>query len=73
MSTPLNPSHTSSLVLSLVVNGHNTDLTHVIEVTGCTIYALKDALPLLKAYMFKCGSKVECIKLIELTKAIWSA
>ena len=68
----MNHTHTSNLVLSLVINGHDTSLPNVMKVTGCTIYDLKEALPLLKAHMFKCP-QVECLKLTTLNKAIWSA
>lgn len=47
---PIDPKHTYNLVLSLVVNGHDTDLTNIIKVTGCSQFAIQEALPLLWDY-----------------------
>jgi hypothetical protein len=65
----MHPTHTYNLVLSMVVNGHVTNLTNVMEVTGCNILAIKEALPLLWDYARTC-SMPEFIKLHALRKQV---
>ena len=68
----LHPTHTYNLVLSLVVNGHDTDLTNVMEVTGCNLLAMKEALPLLWDYASNCP-RTEFDKIYALRKQVRAA
>jgi hypothetical protein len=62
--------NTHALVISMATNGYDLAIENIIAITGCNLFELKEALPAIKAYMFKCP-KPEFLGLLELTKEIW--
>ena len=68
--SPARPEHTCSLILSLVVNNHATDLDNIKEVTGCTLWAIKAAMPLVWEYAHNCSSMSEFNNIYALRKQL---
>ena len=50
-SAPIvSPRHTSRLIVSLVINGHDTDAASVSKVLGSSFYTLKESMPFLSHF-----------------------
>jgi len=69
-SAPIvSPRHTSRLIVSLVINGHDTDAASVSKVLGSSFYTLKESMPFLSHFTGDCGM-LEHTKIYALRKQL---